>query len=48
MIVVEHDQQVIDAADWLLELGPESGDAGGTLLYEGPPSNVPPELRTGS
>ncbi|RYZ60029.1 MAG: hypothetical protein EOP07_02095 [Proteobacteria bacterium] len=45
MIVIEHDQQVIDAADWLLELGPESGDAGGQLLYEGAPANVPPELR---
>ena len=47
MIVIEHDQQIIDAADWLLELGPESGDEGGQLLYEGPPANVPPELRNG-
>ena len=37
LIVVEHDAQFIAAADWILELGPESGDKGGELVYEGPP-----------
>jgi excinuclease ABC subunit A len=37
LIIVEHDQQVIQAADWVLELGPGSGDNGGQLLSEGPP-----------
>ena len=35
LIVVEHDAQFIAAADWVLELGPESGDQGGDLVYEG-------------
>lgn len=40
MIIVEHDQQVIQASDWLIELGPESGDAGGQLIYEGDPASL--------
>ncbi|MES2744137.1 MAG: excinuclease ABC subunit UvrA [Bdellovibrionota bacterium] len=45
MVVIEHDQQVIDSAEWLIELGPESGDEGGQLLYEGPPAEAPMDLR---
>lgn len=35
VVVVEHDPDVIRDADWILELGPESGDSGGRLVYEG-------------
>ncbi len=35
IIVIEHDLDVIRMADWLLELGPEGGDAGGQLIYSG-------------
>jgi excinuclease ABC subunit A len=38
LIIVEHDRQLIDAADWILELGPGAGENGGQLLYEGPPT----------
>ena len=38
IIVVEHNQDVIASADWEIELGPEGGDAGGTVCYEGLPS----------
>jgi excinuclease ABC subunit A len=38
LIIIEHDEEVIRAADWVLELGPGSGDAGGRLLSEGPPN----------
>ena len=35
IVVIEHDLDVIRLADWLLELGPEGGAAGGQLLYAG-------------
>ncbi len=37
IIVVEHNLDVIRAADWEIELGPEAGDNGGTVIYEGVP-----------
>jgi excinuclease ABC subunit A len=40
VIVVEHNQDMIRAADWLVDLGPGSAEAGGRLVYEGPPSGV--------
>lgn len=35
IVVIEHDLDVIGMADWILELGPEGGDAGGELVYAG-------------
>lgn len=40
IIVVEHNPDVIKAADWEIELGPDGGDAGGLICYEGEPRNV--------
>ncbi|MBL0421738.1 excinuclease ABC subunit UvrA [Ramlibacter sp. AW1] len=40
LIVIEHNLDVIRAADWLVDLGPEGGDAGGLLVAEGPPEEV--------
>ncbi len=40
LIVIEHNLDVIRAADWLIDLGPEGGDAGGLLVAEGPPEEV--------
>jgi excinuclease ABC subunit A len=40
LIVIEHNLDVIRAADWLLDLGPEGGDGGGLLVAEGPPEEV--------
>ena len=37
IIVVEHNPDVIAAADWEIELGPDGGDAGGCITYEGEP-----------
>jgi excinuclease ABC subunit A len=40
VLVVEHHLDVIKCADWVLDLGPEGGDAGGELVAEGPPETV--------
>lgn len=40
LLVVEHQTDVLNAADWLLELGPEAGAGGGKLVAEGPPEKV--------
>ncbi|HYA37462.1 MAG TPA: excinuclease ABC subunit UvrA, partial [Candidatus Methylomirabilis sp.] len=40
LIVIEHNLDVIRAADWVLDLGPEGGDAGGTIVCAGTPAQV--------
>ncbi len=40
VIVVEHDAQAIQAADHIVELGPASGEQGGTVVFEGPPDSL--------
>jgi len=40
VVVVEHDPRVMEHADWLIDLGPGAGEAGGTVLYQGPPGGV--------
>jgi excinuclease ABC subunit A len=40
VIVIEHNLDVIKRADWLLDLGPEGGDAGGQIVAEGTPEQV--------
>ena len=40
VIVVEHNQQVIRASDWIIDLGPEGGKNGGKVIYEGTPNDI--------
>ncbi|MFN3505041.1 MAG: excinuclease ABC subunit UvrA [Caldimicrobium sp.] len=36
VVVIEHNLELIKSADWIIELGPEGGDRGGELLFQGP------------
>ena len=40
IVVVEHNLDVIRAADWVIDLGPEAGDEGGNLVYAGTPEDL--------
>ncbi len=40
LLVIEHNLDVVRAADWIIDLGPEGGDAGGTLVGAGTPENI--------
>jgi excinuclease ABC subunit A len=45
IIAVEHDRSIIDASDWIVELGPGGGEHGGRLVFSGQKSDL---LKTGS
>lgn len=40
VLIIEHNQEVIKAADWIIDLGPEGGDEGGKLVFEGTPEDL--------
>src|SRR5207302_9329350 len=40
IVVIEHNLEVIKCADWIIDLGPEGGDAGGEMIAQGTPEEV--------
>jgi excinuclease ABC subunit A len=40
VVMVEHETEVINAADWVIELGPGAGEHGGTVVAQGPPADI--------
>ena len=40
IVVVEHNPDVIKAADWVIDLGPEAGDGGGRVVFDGTPEDL--------
>ncbi len=40
IVVVEHNMEVIKCADWVIDLGPEAGDKGGQVVFEGTPKDL--------
>jgi excinuclease ABC subunit A len=40
LLIIEHNPDVVKCADWIIDLGPEGGDAGGRIVAEGPPEAV--------
>lgn len=49
VLVIEHNMDIIKSCDWLIDLGPEGGEAGGTIVCEGTPETVAlhPQSHTG-
>ncbi|MCF6286604.1 MAG: excinuclease ABC subunit UvrA, partial [Candidatus Hydrogenedentes bacterium] len=40
VVVIEHNLDVIRTADWIIDIGPEGGDAGGKIIATGPPAKI--------
>ena len=46
ILIIEHNQEVIKCADWVIDLGPEGGIAGGEVVYQGTPEGLMDEPRS--
>ena len=40
LVIVEHNPDVIKAADWIIDLGPDAGSKGGQIVYQGSPEDM--------
>ena len=40
LVIIEHNLEVIKSADWIIDLGPEGGEEGGRILFEGTPEDL--------
>ena len=40
VIVIEHNMEVIKTADWIVYMGPDGGDSGGQIIFQGTPENL--------
>ena len=41
MVVVEHDEEIMEAADWIIDVGPKAGRLGGEIVFEGTLADLP-------
>lgn len=41
VVVVEHDQEIMEAADWIIDVGPDAGRLGGEIVFQGPIAALP-------
>lgn len=46
VLVIEHNMDMIKSADWVIDIGPEGGDKGGTLIFEGKPEDLVDEKQS--
>ena len=46
LIIIEHNAEIIKSADWIIDLGPEGGNDGGTIVFEGVPENLIKEKKS--
>ena len=46
IVVVEHNLEIIKCADWIIDLGPEGGNEGGNIVFEGTPENLVKEKKS--
>lgn len=40
LVIIEHNSAIIKSADWIIDMGPEGGDEGGNIVFEGTPENL--------
>src|SRR4030066_2155021 len=40
VLIIEHNLDVIQASDWIIDIGPEGGDQGGKIIFEGTPEDI--------
>ncbi|MFN0048780.1 MAG: excinuclease ABC subunit A, partial [Cytophagales bacterium] len=40
VVIIEHNVEIIKCADWIIDLGPEGGDGGGYICFEGTPEQM--------
>lgn len=41
VVVVEHDEEIMEAADWIIDVGPKAGRLGGEIVFQGTPADLP-------
>lgn len=46
VVVVEHDEEIMEAADWIIDVGPKAGRLGGEIVFAGPLADLPSATRS--